>query len=463
MTKNPIRWHVVPRDAVTEYLLRGAPPHQAGRSAVYASDLFSDSVALGMSEASNQKHRPVLLVMLKKASAVETFSWLRTYSPAVSPLSQFVRVLTDEDWQSFGQPHESVSRQGGREDVWASIVLGEVIAQGDSDVELSQVPLSRAGSSFSYAVARTSCIHGAGEATKTCAERLRLVENDRRFARRHVPVADLFPIWSLATANVPGGMRPDEAATSLLHAVTNFIPGSDLAVRSVSEQIRARRGLGSDSVEERVLAFQQISGELLRAGVGPASGIEAAVLAVSAFLVGRSTSHEFLIRRVGRAFPTSPVWFGLIAALCGPSGWDEHWTRAAKGIERQLRAPFDIGDVSGWDLCWSEFSWFSVAFSGDVFSTLSKLIPRALSIEILPGATCQFRLAGIAAGEGDARPTPEVSERERELVAIVAQVVSLATKARKVLEPEVSRPAQQSLLEERPKLYKPKKRRYGDE
>lgn len=104
-----------------------------------------------------------------------------------------------------------------------------------------------------------------------------------------------------------------------------------------------------------------------------------------------------------------------------------------KGIERQIRSRFDWSEYSGFDLSWVEYSWLASTFDGgEIFSELPKLMPRILSIEILPGSTCQFRLAVSSAAEGSSRGGVDFA-RERELQTALAEFIALANRTRGLL------------------------------
>ncbi len=467
MNKNAIRWHIFPRDAVAEVLLEGLSAQKMGRLNIDAADLHGDRVAIGAHESYGGEYTPACLILLKEETAVETFSWLRTYSPETSPLSQFGRVVSANDWRAFGPSDLFRNSLTAREDIWACIVLGEAVAQGDTDVELAQLPLSRAAACFSFAMARAACVHGSDEATRTCAERLRFIEADRRLGRRHVSVSDLLPIWAIAGAKLDEKLSVEDAVDAVLDAAYKYLPElSTQGMRIAGTHLRDFPGLSSDSIEQRVLAFQQLSNEFVRntetSGRNPVAAVS---LAAAAFLVGRSTSHEFLLRRVSKTFPASSIWFGLLAALCGPAAWEPTWVLAMKGVERQIRATFDWADSSGWDLCWPEFMWFADTFDGDVFSKLPKLTSRALAIEILPGAVCQFRLAAAGVGDTEPRTAAEPTSQQRELQAALAQFVNLAAKTKQLLESQPGPPVQQSFDNShfQLKTFRSKKKRSGDD
>ncbi|MGF6809471.1 hypothetical protein OKW30_004597 [Paraburkholderia sp. Clong3] len=446
MNEPTIRWQILPRDIVPDVLFGGR--HTLSGPAQFSIepyDLKDSRVAVGYCDSRMRAdYNPPVLLVLGDASAVETLSWLRTYAPETAPLSQYARVVSSQDWGIFGRTQGDM--RDLREDIWSSVILGEVLAQGETDVELASVPLSRAGACFSMAIARAACMHGTGEATKICGDRLSQVEADRRFVRRSVTVSDLMPIWAMAGGQFGTPVSAEETANLVLDAASKFMRDSArAALFPTSMKLRNIPGLSSDSIEERVLAFQRLSTELTNAEAhGANNGLPSVLLAAAAFLVGRSTSHEFLLRRVSKRFPTALAWYGLIAGLAGPSTWDAGWSKAVKGVERQVRQRFDWSESTGFDLCWIEYSWMASTFDGpDAFNLLPKLLPRVISIEAIPGAACQFRLATGSSPDSDAR-LPHDSAREKDLQAALTQFVTLANRARHLLEGG-NVPSQQSL------------------
>jgi hypothetical protein len=163
--------------------------------------------------------------------------------------------------------------------------------------------------------------------------------------------------------------------------------------------------------------------------------------AAGAFLVGRGTSHLFLLRRAGKRWPSALAWFGLLAALGGPELWDSEWVRAAKGVERVLRTSGDSGSLMNADLSWTEYEWLSRVFEGPhAFSDVPKLQSRTLSIEVVPGAAVQLRLVGNSASsnnsDSERYQLNQLTSRVRELEGALENFVILATKTRPVLERE---------------------------
>jgi hypothetical protein len=456
MTTESIRWRLLERDNLPEALYGETSIQEPSASVFVSNDLKTGCVALGFAGKQPQSvYNPPSIVVVPHNSTAEIFSWLKTYADETSPLSQFGRVVTTKDWELFSSLINERKANSCREDYWASVILGEALAQSEGDGEPSAMPLSRALGCFSTAVARTSFIYGHEMGTYECIDRLRKLAGDQRFVRRSVTIEDLIPVWIMTNLQLSGPVTAIEAVDLVVNTVwkSHFKDRSGVVSPSL---LREQLGLLSDSIEERVVAFHQLSNMLMQfAASSPRGNFCGVLLAAGAFLVGRSTSHEFLLRKFGNQIPTAFVWFGLLAAFTGPRGWDAHWSRATKGIERQVRAKFEWTESVGVDLYWAEFNWLASNFEGNsVFGTLPKMLPKVLSIEVVPGATCQLRLAIGGMHETESRPA-EPNMRELDLQAALAQLVNLATRMKPLLNSPITGVQQTLGLDESPTQKKP--------
>lgn len=433
MMHDEFRWAIVDREDLLDVLLSEHEPPNLSSWTPLARGLRGAKLAIGYRNTrSRLSYLPPSLIAIPDDSATETFSWIRTFASEVSPLSQYGRVVLASEWHQFENLRSVFDFGEQRSDRWASIAVGEALSQMEGETNLQNLPLSRFAGCFSTPIARASLVWGHDEATRICADRLRQLESDRRFARRSVGVEQLLPIWSIAGSRIHEHLSASEAATLVLEAALNHLGGRDLKSFDLVSSIQAREfpGLFSDSVEERVGAFNRITADILHQAQlirsTAQSAMASVILAAAAFLVGRGTSHVFLLQRAQRLAPTAAAWFGTIAALAGPRAWDKAWLTAVKGAERLLRPEFNWLEVPSADICWGEFAWLAGAFDGsDVFLDLPKMLPRTLNIEIIPGATCQFRLAGEPA-ESESKQTQEPTARERELLNAVGQFIMLA-------------------------------------
>lgn len=438
MNNQNLSWYGVAKDEVAMLAFglssaRGSASHSP--DAVLS---FRQPLAAGFPKSTSYAtYQPPAMMVLSESETAETLSWLKVYTRDAFPLSQFSRVLTDKDWELFQAHAEPMSHS--RPDRWACVVLGEILAQGESEAEPASLPLSRATASFSAAIARTDLVHGSPEINRTCTDRLRAIETERRFVRRPVSVSDLIPVWALIRADIDN--HTDDAreiANLVLEAAVNFA-GVNPHGHKIPATAFASPALHSDSVEERVVAFQRLAASLDdRVRVEPSFAPLASVaVAAAAFLVGRGTSHSFLLRKAPNLGPLSFVWFGLMSALMGPKGWDPQWSRSAKGIERQLRAGFSWDEPPTSDICWTEYAWLAKTFTGlQSFTELARSFPKTMTIEIVPGATCQLRIAsnevrGQSAQEAPPKMDPSV--REVELKTLLDQFLALASRTKQIL------------------------------
>lgn len=445
-----IRWCTFTRDELPEALF-GDFPSSTKKYLKFPINTFkrkSATAVVGYSDTDQSGfYSSASLIVLDDIDSLEFFSWLNTYANETFPLSQFARVSLLSDWEDF--PNSAKKEKiPQRTDFWSSVIIGEALAQGETNIALEDMPLSRAASCFSTAMARTSIIHGDFNSTRECVKRLKLVENDRRFARRTVSVDELKPVWSLVSSQSSNVPTADEAATLVFDVIrSSQIAGNNSAFPNDSFELHPE--LFSDSIEKRVTAFHQLTSEILIPSMNKLAkgSLIEVTLAAAAFLVGRGTQHSFLLNPYFLKYPATYVWFGLIAALAGPKSWDLSWSRGVKSVEKTLRTSFDWSDPLNADLSWAEFSWIANTFEGEKgFISLPKLSSRALSIEVVPGAICQFRLeSGKERLDSiDSLQKSKPSANEEELKALLHKFVTLADHASSLIKKSAG-PFQQSL------------------
>lgn len=449
MDTNRIRWHLFNRDQIPDAVFALTSPGGDGLSYIDLQTLSPGKVAVGYREEPREFGRnpsPAIILLGRGVEAADVLSWLNVYVPEAFPLSQFGRVLSIDDWLLLREGDMPLKFEMPSVSKWACITLGELLAQGDGNAELDAIPTSRASACFSMTMARAQRFHSHERVTALCAERLRKLEADRRFVHRPLSVDNLVPMWAITGAPVDRASDATEAAQLVVHAAASESVGYRAPGYAGATLLNSYlSSFASDSVEERVMAFHRLAQSLDNVDRN-ASSSTAVVLAAGAFLVGRGTSHVFLLKKFSKAAPTAFAWFSLMAALTGPRTWHPAWSRMVKAIERQLRLPFGWADVSTADLSWTEFSWMTSAFEGiGAFVELPKFFPRVLSIEVLPGAVCQLRLATEAGTDTEIVELQD-HRKEQELRATLEQFVSLAMRARPLLQDKSSAPRVQESL-----------------
>ena len=430
-----IRWFAVGREDLLDVLLGEASPSGQSSSTPSLPDLRAGKLALGYLDDDGAEMSSISgpsLVIVEDESATETMSWLRAFADEAFPISQFARVVKLSDWVTFSSTRKNSRHVGDFYlERWASVSVGEVLAQAESEVDLRNMPLSRLASSLTLAVGRASHVFGSDDATHQCVDRLRTISSDSRFARRPVTVSQLTPIWALCSAKIEGHLEAHESALMVVEAASAFLRDQ---VNPVSADgglsLERHTGLRSDSAEERVMSFNEFSDDVLRFPASQLASSGAFLLAAAAFMVGRSTSHAFLLNRFRRAAPAAFAWFGLIAALAGSRCWDGALLRAVKGAERLLKPRFEWTDTSSADIGWVEFAWLAGSLDDvDQLIGLPKMLPRTIGVEVVPGIALQVRL-GQGSGGDETRAIPETSARERALADAINQILEVALQVR---------------------------------
>lgn len=437
-----LTWYSVEKDELPA-LAFGAPV--SGKKQPWAdpspcSDMAGAVVGFAWEGVDSLDYRPPAIFVLDGKREAETLSWLRVYARDAFPLSQFARVLSLDDWRLIGED-DGVGRSF-RDDRWASLILGELLAQSEPDVALEAVPIARAQACFSTPIARAHKFYESHAATRACTERLRAIEADSRFLRREIGVDSLVPIWSLASTSFGKIASARDVAEFVVSAASAFdVTGIDNGSKAL---VSFEQPIFSDSIEERVVEFNRIADQVALSTVkdGRASSLSSARIAAAAFLVGRGTSHAFMIRKYPQLAPLAQVWFGLIAGIAGAEYWDASWARALKAVEKHVRAGFSWSDPPMSDISWAEYKWVvGVVRGSQALSTISRQTQTSVSIELLPGVVCQLRMSPEESRAHSRSITkPESSQNSvvdplsPELASLLAQIVQASDKARAILE-----------------------------
>ena len=323
-----INWYPINRKALPGVLIGMEPLPLSSDSLL---DVIKEAdVALGIPKEIDESIKmldfPNKIMVVDQSKASSLFSWLNTYTKESFPLSQFVRVLSYDDWAMV--ENEKGDANKNSRNPWGCIILGEMLGQSESNSELAQLPLSRAMACFSFAIARSSLAYGShSHSINITAQRLRMLESDHRFLKRFIKVDDLTRVWTLTTSTSCKDAPPKEAVELVSNAL-NFSLQKDLLGESYKplDVLFSFKDLLSDSAEVRVRAFDQLVDMTIN--IQDHRGdpqITAATIAAGVFLVGRGTSHIGLLSSVATKYPTCYIWFALLAGISGPKYWHPDW------------------------------------------------------------------------------------------------------------------------------------------
>lgn len=453
-----LTWYSIDRQAIGDVVLGGARLKGVGARSPRTLLSKQNPIAVGYAlprNAGQLRYQPPALFVIEDEQSSEIMSWLRVYDRQAFPLGQFSRVIGTGDLFLLDEDFDG---EISRSDAWACVVLGELLAQGEyADTKLSMIPLSHAESSFSHVVAKATLLHGKERSFELCIQRLAALEADASLARKPISTRNLELIWRFLGVGLEWFNSDDELLTFIDETLRAF---SRDGLDPIAWEVH-KKALMSNSVETRVLAYNSVLSEVTRRfSHRDFPEIQAGLyIAAAAFLAGRGTGHYFLLRRSGVVAATASLWFGLLAGLRGRQAWDSEWTRAVKGIERQLRQSIVWSDPPTSDLGWLEYSWLAktVAAPSSLLG-VARHSARALAVEVLPGAVCQMRTAhSETKPDSQARSSSIV---ESELRAALEQFLALSERTKRVLgktltpttlgetkaENEYVQPEQKSLL-----------------
>lgn len=386
-TAKKIDWYPVERQALPAVLIGAEKP--LGASLPNPLATTTRDVVLGLTRTPDASGSDIPAIILVGSARKEVFAWISTYAEETFPLSQFCRVLSTDDWLDVAFETPALQEVGAVNPIWSSLVLGEMLGQVSADLDVASMALSRASACFSFAMARTALLYPGRENLRTkCAERLSLAEREVRFGRRNITTELLKPIWSAALALEHVSVRHLESIGDLLGVLRVLNP-------QAATTIESNKGLLSDSAEERVKGFDIVADSLFagRPSDHMSRSYSTLCLAAAALLAGRGTSHIQLLAPISKDLPDVFAWYGLLAGVVGPRCWDKAWTHQAKGVERALRQFFRPDEPVQADICWAEYDWLARTYDSiEALTALPRNFPNGLTIELLPGVACQFRL-----------------------------------------------------------------------
>jgi hypothetical protein len=404
-----IRWVAANRNSLVALIAEGQVPNDA--RSVHSPLSHPDEVFIGSFSLSDISSPAI--VVLNTSSSREVLAWLAAYSPACFPLSQTVRSLTLDDLQAC-EVSGNADLFSRLAHVWPCIILGELLGQGEFYPALEGVAHSRANACFSFTYARAHGLYGRDSVlTNICYRRLHRLESDALFVKRSIKIEELKPIWDNVSFNRVQIFRSDDSNVALINLMeeelSSSLRSSNIAPRGGSWNSTA---LGSGAMESRVRAFEAFL-QSMRGSIDDKNLSDGAMLvAAAAILVGNGTSHISLLEDFGKRIPAVFAWFGYFAAKLGPTCWDPAWSRAVNSIGRLTRSRFELADSPSYDLSWLEYDFVKgVPRPMDLIKHVPKLYPRLLSIEVVPGASCQFRIVEEPARSSTgSAPAPQQTE-----------------------------------------------------
>ena len=353
-------------------------------------------------------------VVIPGSDRREFFAWVSTYCPFATPLTQWCRVISEEELKRF-QSLEVIPQYGKATSAWAGAIIGEALLHIGTGVKLSQLSVPALQSCSSFVAARAFGLWGT-EAIRNISSQI--YENARKLlgvASRGPSLADFQPIWTVLEALT--GQKADR--------ICNVSSQLQLIVQScedvqqsgfVSEEIilKMLKELGwSDKYKEYERAGSEQRLELFDSSVANLFGLKSGakhnrkvlaefMVAYFAVRIGGSVSaHIQLIEKLLNQYPTIALWYGVASALYKPEVWGTEFFGLGRLTLKELAYPLRFDDPPRCDITFDEltslvgptFAFPTIGFRGATRT--------ALNVEVSLGVNGMIRLAAPSEPERD--------------------------------------------------------------
>lgn len=419
MKLSEIQWSISSRAGLLHDLItkdNGSPfILPKGSRAALPTDLL-----VGHPPGSSRTCSPVLRV--RDETIDDLLAWLYSFAEDAMPVSTYCRIVSDAD---FLMLEDCEAEAPARLDHaatfpairrWASVIIGEIIDRSGIGV-MPEVSASWALLSYSFTSAVAHLRYGHHTPSiKRITERLHSAHLDPETASSGPSLSLFSVVWSICHQMPIGVGDPIDAILLVLHKLGNAFREEPALLQDADEwilemilELVRSPGVASGSLEKRLTAHDHFV-EVVGSAERGSSLVKSFGIAAAAFLVGRGTSHVHLLASSKHSF--APVWFSLLAGVCGELYWDTRWLLINKRLESLLQ--FYVSDESlppsMVDLSWAEYDWIRRGRGPiDFLRGLTKLVPSFITVELYPGVPFQIRVA-----KGQREPVAQSTKPEVE-------------------------------------------------
>jgi len=437
MKLSDLRWLGCKREDLPRILF--APTHDGSNldtAADFRPIVGRNGFALGVVSSAKVNEARSVLLLVDDAGARELYSWIYSFSEGAFPLSQFARVVSLKDWEMTAAGGRFVRQREC--DLWSCLAVGELISLYGGEGDQYSPRTQWLSYVASLLLARTLAFENKEKIAHLAMERLLKFESFSRFHERPFSALEMEPLWRVAFSAPERTLDTLEAITLCLHSAARANNGGS-GEYLVNRIMTNFPFLFGDSIEQRVSAYHDLA-EAVSYGRGLDGAflppkVACAVMATGAFLVGRGTSHSFLLSRLPREMSLSAAWLGLISGLCGPESLDPQWAAACLRARKNILEDCNLARSSMSDISWTELEWhLSSLGGGGAFRRLQRASASSLVVEIFPGLLSHQRLTGNSDADAEAlRRKSDSSEMIELAVSELGRISQMAERLKLAL------------------------------
>ena len=396
---------------------------QAGRLPV---KLPPGTVGIGhIGDVSNTQRR---FIVIPGSDRREFFAWVNTYCSFATPLSQWCRVITQDELTQVETLHVPPS-YGDVTAAWAGVVLGEAYLHVGTAQKLSHLSVTALQSCASFVAARAYGLWGAGKTRTSAIERYeaaRALLGARSSGLDGTIVKSVWDVLELLSGGLlRGGGRLPDSIVLTAEACRDIQRTGFVGVPTVSQIVsdlgwpNTFSSFEKSGVEDRLKIFDEAVENLRQQEADRGkrqSGMSEFIVAYfAARLGGSGSAHVELIESLLDKHPMLALWYGMISALYRPSVWGVEFGGLARVAIKELEYPLRFDDPPRCDINYDELTALIEPSGDSNMVGFRGAMRRALNVEVELGVNGLVRIPEIGEEDGSTTDSRRILEELMQL------------------------------------------------
>ena len=412
-------------------------------------------------------------LVVSAAERRDFFAWVNTYCSFVTPLSQWCRVVSENEFQDL-RTLAIVPTYGRAIAAWAGAIIGEALLHNGTGAKVPQISISALQSCNLFVAARASGLWHSANVRLSTVERYERARDILGVGNRIAAMLRYEVLWPVLdhlsediSDRIADQSLPIRMAIQCCMDIrkTGFV--SEKIMSSVALELGWPREVVTfekSGAEERISLFDSAVERLVGASSNVPHARTALVELIVAYFAARigggSSEHVKLLDRMLHGYPMVAVWYGVVSGLHRPEVWGAEFGGLARLAVRELSFPFRFDDPPRCDVAFDELDVLvdrGVERNALRFRGATR---KALSVEVASGVTGTISLTGVTEQES----SPMVSEIDQRVVSELLRDLGSATeKATRLMQAGLGqRPARPDANKGPKRKNRVKGRRDGD-
>ena len=383
-------------------------------------------------------------LVIPSADRREFFAWVNTYCPFATPLSQWCRVISEEELARV-QLLEIVPRYGGLAPAWAGAVIGEALLNVGIGGGLSQLSITALQSCASFVAARAFGLWGSGKNLSISMEQYDAARNILGIDSRNSNRLEYEKLWAIL--ETLSDNKRVQYPKNILHLHVKLIIQSCEDIRNtgfVSKPVisEAIRELGwsekfvefeQSGAEQRIVLFDSAVEHLSRSTSKTQQYSkmlgEFMVAYFAARIGGSASAHMPLLEKLIDNHSIVVLWYGVVSALYRSEIWGIEFGGLGRLALKELAFPLRFDDPPRCDIAFDELVALVEPSTRSRALGFRGATHKALNVEVALGVNTMIRLSPLpeqdSAVVSSGEIQSEVAELHRHLRAAIESVQRL--------------------------------------